>query len=199
MKRRSVLLCISATSLQFLPKKEAKAWIPFLGWLWRASTLLRGQALRTGARTFVTNGTRKVVSAAVLANRANRASMALKSLTAFSVAAIAVDEVLAYVQGTPEDSNFRWALAYYAVLTQSDSEAAMGMWVGPTDPSHFMHLSRTRPSYRVTRLEERSGSVTRTWVLAQNSGEPQTSHVVDIGWEQTQHGKRVASFETVKA
>lgn len=197
MEKRQFLNCITAAALSTMMHREAKAWVPLLTWLWRAASLLRGQALRMGTRTIATNGARRAVSAAVLAHRASRTARALKAVTAFSLTTVAIDEVLAHVQGTPEDSILRWTLAYYSVLTQSDSDAAMGMWVEPPDPKHFHHLDKIRPLYRVTRLEDRGGATSRVWVLAKNPGEKQTSHVVDISWKETEHGMRVSNFQSV--
>ena len=197
MKRRTFVLRAVLFGAIAGSVRSAHAIGPLLLWFGRAASLVGRSAATSTVRVAATAGTRRVVSSAVLAARASKASSALRAVTAFTLSTIAVDEVLAQVQGTPEDSVLRWILAYFSVLTQSDSEAAMGMWVEPPDPKHFQHLDRVRPSYRVTRLDQTSPNDARVWVIAQNPGEVQTSHVVDIGWEETGAGKRVSSFRTV--
>lgn len=197
MNRRTFLGYSAASGFTAFVPKEAVAVVPLLLWIWRAATLLRGQALRVGARSLASNGARRAVSSATLARRASRAASALRTVTVVSLGAVATDEVLARVQGTPEDSILRWTLAYYSVLTQSDADAAMGMWVDPPDPVHFLHLNRTRPSYKVTRLQQEGGSTARAWVLAQNPGEQTTSHVLDIDWRNTEFGQRISGFKSI--
>jgi hypothetical protein len=198
MKRRTTLKTIAVSIVAQATATRATAAVPaILIWIWRAGGLLRGQAAATGARAAATAVGRHVVSSSVLAMRATRAASALRAVTVVSIGAVAADEVLAHVQGTPDDSVLRWMLAYYAVLTQSDSDAAMGMWSEPPDPRHFRHLDRVKPAYRLTRMEQHGSMKARAWVVAQNPGETATNHVVDVAWTNTQHGLRVASFTSV--
>ncbi len=198
MDRRATLHAIAIAAVSALPSKQVNAAVPaVVMWLWRAAGLFRGQAAATTARGALTVVSRHAVSSSVLAIRASRAASALRAVTAVSLVAIATDEVLAHVQGTPEDSVLRWMLAYYSVLTQSDSAAAMGMWSEPPDPRHFRHLDKLKPTYRLTRLEQRGNMEARVWVVAQNPGEPSTNHVLDVTWSNTVHGPRISSFTSL--
>jgi hypothetical protein len=199
VKRRATLKMIAIGALGPTMATESSAAAPaILMWLLRAAGLLRGQAAVAGVRATATSAGRLALSSSVIAMRASRAAAALRAVTVVSIGAIATDEVLAHVQGMPDDSTLRWMLAYYAVLTQSDSDAAMGMWSEPhQDPRHFRHLDRVKPAYRLSRLEQRDSLDVRAWVVARNPGEAPTSHVVDIGWTNTAHGLRIASFKSI--
>lgn len=198
MDRRAILKALSLVVICTAQSKQASAAVPaILMWLWRASTLFRGQAATAGIRLAASNAGRYAVSSSLLAMRASRAAAALRAVTVVSISAIATDEVLAQVQGTPEDSILRWIVAYYAVLTQSDSDAAMGMWSEPPDPRHFRHLDRVKPIYRITRLEQQGSMEARAWVIAQNPGERSTRHVVDLVWQHTDHGPRISTFRSI--
>jgi hypothetical protein len=139
---------------------------------------------------------RSVASPAVVASRARRASNVLKTLTAATLSTVAVDEVIAQVQGTPDDSLLRWTLSYFAVLSQSDSEAAMGMWVDPPHEKHFRHLSRGS-SYKVTELVRETQSHVRVSVLGTNVGESTKEYNVLLAWTNTDLGPRVSDLTSI--
>jgi hypothetical protein len=137
-------------------------------------------------------------SAALGAKRANKAAQALRKLTALSLGTVAANDVFAYVQNSPEDSILRWTLAYYAVLTQSNADAAMGMWVAPPDErQHFRHLNRGTPTYKVKELFKQTHSKVTAYVSANNKGETPTNYQIEIEWDRTEHGPRISSFRSV--
>lgn len=200
MKRRTLIMFSIFSFGGISYSNNANAAIPFfLSWLARFATyLLRRQALSTTARGALGRAAVKhTVSAKVIAYRALSTARVLKKISAFTLSTIALDEVYNHVMGTPEDSILRWTLAYYAVLTQSNVDAAMGMWVDPPDANNFNHLKYGNSNFKITELIAQTRSKVRATVIAQNVGEVQKEYNVEIEWAETDHGHRINSFKTV--
>lgn len=203
MQRRQFLQHASVAVASSAVQLPTYAWIPLLSWFGRiaaamferqaAATLVRG----TAARALAGQAVRSAATPTIVAMRAARAAMVLRNLTAITIGTIAIDEVLAQVQGTPEDSILRWTLAYYAVLTQSDADAAMGMWVDPPHKGHFKHLNQGISKFTVTELHQQTRTQVIVAVSARNTGQTETQHRVSIDWTETEHGYRISDFKTV--
>lgn len=185
--------------------RNSYAWLPLLGWMGRVVVaLLERQAatglIRIGAGGIVRATSRNVLrssaSSGMVAIRASKAAVVLKGLTVTAISAVALDEVWAHVQGKPDDSLLRWTLAYFAVLTQSDAEAAMGMWVDPPHEKHFNHLNQGA-RFRVTQLVQETRSHVLVSVVGKNRNEDSKNYAVRLAWTQTDLGPRVSDMETV--
>ena len=203
MRRRQVLVAAPAAITSLTLTNHSYAALPLFGWFARvaagllerqaASTVARG-AVAAAARSTSGQALRSAATPAIVAMRASSAARVLRNLTALSISTIAVDEVLAQVQQTPDDSILRWTLAYYAVLTQSDADAAMGMWVDPPDESHFNHLKYGISRYSVTELTQTTHSQIVASVAAQNRGESEKYYRLAIDWTPTDHGYRISNL-----
>jgi hypothetical protein len=155
--------------------------------------LVGGAVVRNSGRNVI----RSSASAGVAALRAQRAAKLLKTLSAFTLTTIATDEVLAQVQGTPEDSIARWVLAYFAVLTQSDADAAMGMWIDPPHENNFAHFNSGQSRFRVQQITQETRDQVRVRVLGRYADKPVEEYLIRLSWTQTDVGPRISDLESI--
>jgi hypothetical protein len=205
MDRRATCAILAFSTLA--PMRVCAGAAPLLSWIVRVAAHALGRQTSSAVATATAATTARMavtqrIAPALAAARASRAAKVLRELTVATLSTVAVDEVLAFAKNEPEDSVVRWTLAYYAVLTRSDSEAAMGMWLGGPEEKHFRHLDAGISTYQVHTVREVPASGVgerrvRVAVVAQNIGERPTNHTIEIDWVPTDHGYRIANFRSV--